>query len=52
LKDVSAFFVAKGKLDEQYAKDLKKLCKEKPGAGMFVKETRNDRTDTPLDSMC
>jgi hypothetical protein len=44
---VSAFFVAKAKLDDAYARDLKKLCKEKPGAGMFVKETRASLAHSP-----
>jgi hypothetical protein len=50
---VSAFFVAKAKLDDAYARDLKKLCKEKPGAGMFVKETRASLAHSPpLALMC
>jgi len=48
LKDLSAFFQAKVKLDDAYAQALKKLCKEKPGSGMFTKETALEKETKTL----
>lgn len=48
LKDVSAFFAAKVKADDAYAQAIKKLCKDKPGSGMFTKEVALEKETKTL----